>query len=389
MSGVIFNIEEAVKNSKFNVLQEPVRFILDNEMEAFEKESLIDMVFVKKTSDRYREEFRSTTAMGNFKPTEDMEPAGITDFEEGYNKQFVFQTWTNSIVVSKQTMEDGNTTQALNDMKTFIKSWGRTREIYAANFIAAGLGKVNAGLKITAQSGLGMDTVDGTVEGTKQQYFHNAHKPAGYNASKADRNYTQSNKFHATVKWDGTDVLLYEKVMDVVEQVASIMRNYVDDRNNILTVEPTRIVIGEDYLLKNALMTALKSKFGSPMSANGSNLSYGAFELKVDPYLSKVDGFEKDDHAMLLIDPQRNEEGLGLVWWDRIPLTVRSYIDQKTEANVFAGRGRFGCGFGDFRAMSYINLGGTETTNSTEITPIVSAGTQVQVVGAVTTKAQA
>ena len=73
--GVIFNIDEAVRNSAFNILQEPIKMILENETEAFERDSIIPKVFVMKTSDKYREEYRSTTAMDGFKPTEDMEPA--------------------------------------------------------------------------------------------------------------------------------------------------------------------------------------------------------------------------------------------------------------------------------------------------------------------------
>ena len=55
--GVIFNIEEALHNSAFNILQEPIKMILENETEAFEKESIIPKVFVMKTSDKYREEY--------------------------------------------------------------------------------------------------------------------------------------------------------------------------------------------------------------------------------------------------------------------------------------------------------------------------------------------
>ena len=39
--GVIFNIDEALKNSAFNILQEPIKMILTTETEAFETDSLI------------------------------------------------------------------------------------------------------------------------------------------------------------------------------------------------------------------------------------------------------------------------------------------------------------------------------------------------------------
>ena len=377
--GVIFNIDEAVRNSAFNILQEPIKMILENETEAFERDSIIPKVFVMKTSDKYREEYRSTTAMDGFKPTEDMEPAGLSDFEEGYSKQYIFQTWTNAFIVSKQTIEDNQMMSIEPKAMGFIKSYGRTREIYAVNMIGAGLGKTNDAYKINAKSGLGMDTTDGSVDGTKQQYFHNAHKPVGYNAA-GERNFTQSNKFYANITWDGSDPELEEKVMDVIGQVESQMKKYKDDKGNIVPVNPTTIVMAEDYRLSDVLMRGLKSKYGSRMDGNGVNLQFGKYTLVISPYLSAIDGFEDSDHAIILLDPQRNREGMGLVWFDRVPLQIDSYIDKKSKANVWDGRARFGAGFGDFRAMAYINLSGGETTNSTQITPLATSVKPVKVV---------
>lgn len=380
MAGIIYNIEEAVQNSAFNVLQEPIKMILDKQTEAFEKKSIIPEVFVMKTSDKYREEYRSTTAMDGFKPTEDMEPAGLSDFEEGYSKQFVFQTWTNAFVVSKQVIEDNNAMSIEPKAFGFIKSYGRTRELYAVRMISAGLGNTYADYKITAASGKGMDTVDGTVEGAKQQYFTNKHHRLNDTVSEGVGTHDQSNKFYATLDFTGADIELEEKILDVLGQVASTMSTYKDEKGNIVPVEPTKIVIGEDYRLRDALERALKSRYGSRMGDNGINTMYGKYEIIVCPYLSGVSGFANTDHAILLIDPERNREGLGLVWFDRVPLEVSSYIDNKTKANIWDGRARFGAGFGDFRAMAYINLAGSDTTNATQITNIVTSVKPVKVV---------
>lgn len=387
--GVIFNIEEALHNSAFNILQEPIKMILENETEAFEKESIIPKVFVMKTSDKYREEYRSTTAMDGFKPTEDMEPAGLSDFEESYSKQYVFQTWTNAFIISKQVMEDKNAISVEPKALGFIKSYGRTRELYAVNVIGAGLGQarlskeekeaLRKNYKITESTGYGMDTTDGAVEGTKRIYFHNAHNPVGHNGAAGDGK-TQSNKFHATITFDGTDPTLEEKVLDVIGQVESQMKKYKDDKGNIVPVNPTMIVMGENFRLSDVLMRGLKSKYGTRMDGNGVNLQFGKYTLVISPYLSAVKGFEDADNALLLVDPARNREGMGLVWFDRVPLQIDSYIDKKTKANVWDGRARFGAGFGDFRAMAYINLAGTDTANSTLITPIATSVKPVKVV---------
>lgn len=391
MAGIIFNIHEAVKNSAFNVLQEPIQMFMDKQTEAFEKESIIEKIFVKKTTDKFREEYRSVTAMDGFKPTEDLEVADISDFEESYNKQFLFQTWTNSFVISKQTLEDKRDMDITQMSQMFIKSFGRTREQYAVNFIAAGLGKVKTDLKILAQAGKGADTVDGTIEGAKQQYFHNAHKPVGH--GQEGRNFTQSNKFYADI--DGLSnanpiaLNVEEQVLDVLGQVENIMSTYKDDKGNIVPVEVDTIVMGKNYRLNDIIMRGLKSKYGAAMAGNGVNLQYGKYTVITNPYLSGVDGFEDSDNSLILLSSERNKEGLGLVWFDRKPLEVRSYIEDKTEANVWAGRARWGAGFGDFRAMSYITFGTAERANATEITPIATGVQAVNVVNTVSTKEQA
>lgn len=373
MAGIIFNIQESLNNSAFNILQEPIKMILENEVEAFEKSSIIDKVFVMKTTDKYREEFRSTTTMDGFRPTEDMEVAGISDFQEGYSKQFVFQTWTNSFVVSKQTMEDNQMMSIEPKAMGFIKSYGRTREEYAVNVIGAALGgELSAKQKelgIKAAHGLGMDTVTGELDGAKQVYFHKAHKPVKINGKFLAKD--QSNKFYADIKFDGTEGGLEEKVMDAIEQVASNAKKYTDDKGNIVPVNYTRIVLGEDYRLNDVILRALKSRYGAPMGGNGVNLVYGKYEVVTNAYLSGVKGFEDADHGLLLIDPQRNKEGLGAVWFDRKPLEVRSYKDDKTEANIWAGRARFGAGFGDFRAISYLHFCAEDAT-ATKITPVAT-----------------
>lgn len=373
MAGIIFNIHEAVKNSAFNVLQEPIQMFMENQVEAFEKDSIIDKLFVKKTSDKFREEFRSITTMDGFKPTEDLEVAGISDFEESYNKQFVFQTWTNSFVISKQTLEDKRDMDVAQMTQMFIKSFGRTREQYAVNFIAAGLGAENTAMAIGPNAGKGADTVDGKIEGEKQQYFHNAHKPVGY--GKEGRNFTQSNKFYAVIDGVSNASAIAENaeelVLDVLGQVENKMSVYKDDKGNIVPVDVDTIVLGKDYRLNDLIMRGLKSKYGSAMAGNGVNLQYGKYKVVSNAYLSGVRGFRDEDHGVILLSSDRNREGLGLVWFDRKPLEVRSYIEDKTEANVIAGRARWGAGFGDFRAMSYISFG-AEKTNADEIKPIAT-----------------
>ena len=382
---LIYNIEESIKNSAFNVLQEPIKMILDNQTEAYEKNSIISKFFVMKTSDRYMEEYRSQNSMDGFKPTEDMEVAPLSDFEESYFQQFTFQIWTNSFVISKKTMEDGTLMDVDMNANAFIKGYNRTREHSAVSMIGAALGNTYPELKITAKAGKGMDTVTGDIEGQRQQYFHGLHKTVKLRDGRAQ--ITQSNKFTATLNFtDGVTPDLEEKVLDVLGQVESIMATYKDDKGNITPVEVDTIFVGQNYRLIDILTRGLKSRYGAAMDGNGINTQYGKYKIVVSPYLSGIDGFKDADNGIILASSSRNREGLGAVWFDRKPLEVRSYKDDKTEANVWAGRARWGAGFGDFRAMSYISFPTSDASavatsnNATVITPITTGVKAVNVV---------
>ena len=362
---IIFNIGESLKQSAFNILQEPIKMLMENEKEAFEKESFLSKVFVMKTTDKYQEEYRSSTAMDGFKPTEDLERPGLSDFQEGYGKIFRTQIWTNSFVVSKQTIEDNQMMSINAQAMGFIKSYGRTRERYGAAMLSGALaGEVTfEGKKFDCRGG---DTTDGDVDGaTKQIYFYNAHK------SCVDPSKTQSNKYCVSTALDFTKSKVEEFILDIIGQVQTAMINYQDDKGNILCVNPDTLVIPNYYGFKNALLTALKTQYTSAMGDNGVNLQYGNWNVVVSPYLNGLTGFTEADKAFIMLDSKYNKEALGAVWFDRVPLTVKSYIDEPTEANVWAGRARFGAGFNNFRAMAYVSLK-TGVANATALTPGVT-----------------
>lgn len=379
--GVIFNIEQSARLSDFNILQEPIKMILENEVEAFEKGSIIPEVFVQKTTDRYMEEYRSSTSMDGFKPTEDMEVAGISDFEESYFQQYTTQIWTNSFVVSKQTMEDNKMMDIDTKSMGFIKSYGRTREQYAVAAISNALAHNEAyeeKFKLYAKHGKGMDTEGGEIEGVRRQYFSASHETVKLRDGRPQ--ITQSNKFYAKdLDFTSNVADLEEKVLDVLGQVEAKMAVYKDDKGNIVPVDVNKIVTGKNYRLVDILTRGLKSKYGAAMDGNGINTQYGKYKVITNAYLSGVPGFSDEECGLLLISDDRNREGLGAVWFDRVPLTVRSYVDQKTEANVWAGRARFGAGFGDFRAMSYVAFpqkkdnGAITKADATEIIPTTTA----------------
>jgi hypothetical protein len=353
---IIFNIGEALKLSAFNVLQEPVKMLMEKETEAFEKGSKISEVYVMKTTDKYQEEFRSRTAMDGFKPTEDLEPAGLSDFGEGYRKVFRTQIWTNSFVISKQAIEDNQMLDVNASAVGFIKSYHRTRERFAFTMLSEAVCNKAFGTFEGKQFDLrGGDTENGDVEtGTPAKYFgkHVLVNGAG----------TYHNKFKTNAKIDLTQDAGIQKLISAIDQVADKIAAYTDEKGNLLALKATKILIpGGQSSLRSAIEIGLKSKYGSTLGANGVNTFYGAFELVELPYLNNLPGFKTEDQAIIIMDEQANREYLGAVWFDRKPLEIDSYVDKGNKANIWDGRARFGVGFNNARAMAYLHTGGNGT----------------------------
>lgn len=351
---IIFNIGEALKLSAFNILQEPVKMLMEKETEAFEKGSKLSEIYVMKTTDKYQEEFRSRTAMDGFKPTEDLEPAGLSDFGEGYRKVFRTQIWTNSFVISKQAIEDNQMLDINASAVGFIKSYHRTRELYGHKMLSEAVcGKSFGefeGKKFDLRGG---DTLNGDVEtGTPAPYF-GKHVLVGNKG-------TYYNKFATTTKVDLTADDGIQNLISAIDKAADKMAAYTDEKGNLLALKATKILIpGGQSSLRSAIEIGLKSKYGSTLGANGINTFYGSFEVVELPYLNGLPGFKPEDQAIILMDAQANKEYLGAVWFDRTPLEIDSYVDKGNKANVWDGRARFGVGFNNARAMAYLHTGGS------------------------------
>lgn len=350
---IIFNIDEALSLSAFNVLQEPIKMMLDNQKEAFEKESLISKVFAMHTLDAYQEEYRTRTSMGNYEPGYDMEPAKLSDFKEGYSKIWKSTTWRNSFVISKQAVEDNQMMTISTDAMGFVKSYGRTREIFAFGMLAGALtGSYTQGKFMFDCRG--MDTTDGSLEGTKQLFFTKDHLPP----VTTGRTEKQSNKFHCHV--DLTAPNAHLKILNIVGYVENQMINYTDYDGNPTPMTPTTLLVPNHYAFRNALLAGLKTQYTEVLGNNGLNMEFGKWTVLTTPYLNNLKGFSNADQAFIMIDPAANKENLGAVFIDRVPLEVSSWFDQPNEANVWKGRARYSAGFGDFRPMAYVHCGANE-----------------------------
>lgn len=331
MAQIIFGKMSGLNDSIYGKSEAPIKAFLEENVKAYTDMSFVEKVFKMMSSDNYGEKLTSLTSLAQgFMPVGEGGAYPKDDRQEGYSKFMEHETWKDSFTVTKEMMEDSklldlNRTGA----KGFIDAYALTREKYGASIL---VGAVNG----TSTTFRGMK-VDCTCN-DGLSIFSTAHTSATGNAN------VQSNKFSNAFSEDALGL------------VETAMQNFYDDNGEVLTVAPDTIIIANDAAMKKKVFAAIGADKDPNTSNNAFNYVFGRWNVITSPYLN---GLPKG--AWILEDSKYNDNYNGLIWFDRIPLTISSYIDENTDNNVWKGRSRFVAGCNDWRGIAVAGITGGTT----------------------------
>ncbi len=335
--GILFSQASGVNDSIFGKSQEPIRAIITEQVESFQAVSLIDKLFYMDRSKNFSEKYTIETSLGDFEPVGENGAYPKTSMQEGYSKIIEPETWKSSFEVTQEMIEDAKIGKIKSRARQFTTSYNRTREKYAASLLAAGSGST---MKIGAK------TYNITCADGKPMF--SAEHPSKTRGAKL----TQSNLFKGAFS---------QKVMDKVQES---MQKFTDDDGNILNVMPDTIIIPNRGDLKRAVYAAVGSELDPNSAHHAWNFQVGMWNVLVWNYLPDTMG---DAAYFMMADSKFLQDYMCMPFVDRVPLTVSSYIDENTDANVFKGRSRFAAGLNNWRGIALCGLGCTAGTDLTSL----------------------
>lgn len=335
MPGIIFSESSGLNDSIYGKVQAPIQMFLEKRGEQFEQQSALKDLFFMGSSENFGDLLTSMTAMNGFQPVGENGAYPEDGMQEGYNKMLVYETWKDSFAISQEMIEDGKLMDLTKAPEAFSAAYYRTREQFGASLYAGaitGKTKVKFGGKVFDTS-----AADGLA------LFHTAHKPKVSGA-------TQCNLFSNAFS------------VDALGQAETAMHLFRGDNDNILDVAPDTIVIPENAELKKAVFAAIGADKDPTTANNAFNYQYGRWTVIIWSYLNQF--LDKGLKPWILMDSKYNQTYRGAVWNDRIKLTVKSTIDDNTDANVWKGRARFNATFNDWRFACVGGMtGGTDLTS--------------------------
>ena len=331
MAQIVFGKMSGLNDSIYGKSEAPIKAFLEENVKAYTDMSFVEKVFKMMSSDNYGEKLTSLTSLAQgFMPVGEGGAYPKDERQEGYSKFLEHETWKDSFTVTREMMEDSklldlNRTGA----KGFIDAYALTREKYGASIL---MGAVSG----TSTTFRGM-TVDCTCN-DGLSIFSTAHTSSTGNAA------TQSNKFSNKFSEDALGL------------VETAMQNYYDDNGEILTVTPDTIIIPNNAAMKKSVFAAIGADKDPDTSNNAFNYVFGRWNVICSPYLNGLDA-----GVWFLEDSKYNDNYNGLIWFDRIPLTISSYVDENTDNNVWKGRSRFVAGCNDWRSIAVAGVTGATT----------------------------
>ena len=326
---ITFSEGSGLADSIYGKCQAPIRMFLEKRAEAFEQLSVIKHLFLMGSSQNYGDLLTGMTAMDGFEPVGENGAYPNDSMQEGYQKLLVYETWKDSFAVSKEMIEDAKIMDMRKQPAAFLTGYHRTREKFGAALYG------------------------GAIKGQSDVSF----KGKTFDITTADAQPLFSTAHPAKVS-GGDQCNLFKDAFsaDALGKMETAMQVFRGDNDEILDVSPDTILIPDIAGLKNDVFAAIGSDKDPATSNNAFNYQFGRWTVICWPYLNQF--ITAGTAPWILLDSKYNQEYGGAVWNDRIPLAVRSTIDENTDANVWRGRSRFNATFHDWR---FAAIGGVST----------------------------
>jgi len=329
MANITFGEAAGVNESIYGKSQAAIRMIVERKAEAYEKMSVTDTIFNSHKSTSWGEKYTSLTAMDGFRVTGENGAAPNDGMEEGYSKIISDVIWRDRFSLTRKIVEDSKAIDLRKRPEQFIKGYYRVREMLGAAMIGNAI-----------QGNSSVEFRDGTFDLTGadgQNLFYASHP--------------------AKVK-GGTQCNLWSDAFsdDALGMLETKMQNTFGDNGELLGVAPDTIIIPNLHPLKKAVFAAIGADKEPTTANNGWNYQYGRWNVIVWNYLNQY--IASGTAPWILFDSSYNQDYDTLIWQERIPLDIQSFVDMNTRANVWDGYARFGAGFHDWRGIAVAGVSG-------------------------------
>ena len=311
--------------------------IYDADAQQNNYDQIVKAMALEKKSKRWGEKSITMGGLGNFQSKSEGENATQDAWEQGFEKFVQHASFGLEVQISKELKDDNMLDDAKSKVINLVQAYKRTRAQLATDAIT----KAVTGTTSISFNGA---TIDVTC-GDEKPLFNEEHlfKTASGN--------TQSNYY--------SDV--FDSHAVVLNKAANKMRNFKDDRGNVLGFTADTIIIpGNDPEYEDYIKKVIGSDGEVGTNYNDINTQRGRWKLVVDPLWTPV--ISASNHPAIIMSSEALKALQGTKFYDRTALDIETDVDVHSRNLTYNGFARMSITFPNWRHVMMIGASASTAT---------------------------
>lgn len=349
---IVYSKSSGLNPAAIGRLETPIKMIIEHESDILTKKGgVCDWLFNVEKSNRFGETIVGQNEFDVFEAT--AEGTGLTTqdtVKETYSKFIEHIQFMKEFAISAEMMEDAAfgvaadaKRRAENFTRAYYKTINRICEVALANATVESVSFQNANIDLTTADGMPL--------------FSSEHV---YGEDNNQSNYYWGNIF--SVGDEDNRTVSAAQFEDALGRLAIKLRNMKDENGDCLGYTADTIILPGNRPVAETVTKKVCGSAGALGNGyNEINLQYGNWNVIVLP------NWQAPTDRVMIMSSEANKNLAGNMFFNRIPLTVSSWVDNHTGNYIWNGRCRFGVGFGTYKHILLAVDSATEVDGATEI----------------------
>ncbi len=332
---VIYAKSSGYTNAAVGKLETPIKMVIEHQSDLLTKQGgICDWLFNVEKSNKFGETIVGQNEFGVFRFTEEGNAAEGDTVSETYRKFIEHIQFMKEFTVTAEMMEDaafGLAVDAKRRAENFTRAYYKTKHKICEHALASGTAKTAS----FAGATIDLSTPDSLP------LFHNSHVWGGGSGESGK----QSNYFFGDVFRHGTDRAYSAAAFEeALSELSVKLRNMKDENGEVLGYTADTVILPGNRPAAEAIAKKVCGSDGALGNGyNDINLHYGNWNVVIMP------NWQTADDRVMIMSSEANKNLSGNMFFNRVPLTVTSWVDNHTGNYVWNGRCRFGVGFGTYK----------------------------------------
>lgn len=346
MSNFIYSKMSGTNDAMFGKFEHPIKMLIESESNACEKaEKILNTLFNVEKSNRYAETIIGESDFDTFQSVGEGQGAENDSVETTFKKTIEHITFMKEFTITKEMADDskiGISADIKSKPKKFVRAYYKTRSKLACWALINGTSTSG----VFNKKRVDLSTADG------KPLFSDAHDYA----TEKMAGKTQSNYFYGDIASDSA------KLEEALGVLANKVRNFKDENGETMGYVADIVIVPCN---RPKLEAMVKKVVGSERTVgsnnNDINTQYGNWSVLV------LEGWETTDDRIMVMSSEANENLYGNMFYNRIPLDIRSNIDDHTRNYFWNGYCRFGVGFNTWKHIALAVNSDKAVTGATKL----------------------